>query len=574
MIYTYLFEVKSIQAYLFESTKLRDVIAASERLDRLIDSNDDNLLFEVLQASGLSSDLTAKLSFSKPAADVDIHFLRCKGGAFYAYATQKSALETLRSNWTLALNTLFPSLVYTDALQQGETLAQAMDSGHAQLAASRNTPSIKLPLATTIAQRYPRTGKLAVPVGKMAMRGSAGEEKELDLETERHRQAYYNLDLREGAALQHRFTPDKLISKIRYPLDFETSFEFGPKQSDLSREQKDAIKDMALIHIDGNGLGKILMKLREELPSDDVNLYQTGFRLFSEALGAATITAAKSATQKLYEQVLTEGYDAKDTVTLPMRPVVLGGDDLTLFCRADLALDYANHFNHAFKQASKEELKVFFDKKYLSTDSLSDYLTASGGILFHKASHPFMHSHHLVEALCDKAKTITKAAVEGSDKVGPDAIAIYRVSNATQSNLADILTQAQTHTTEKGDIVMAQCAYFTYQSDKQNPMHSSHLQNLKALVKLSNNKKAPIPMTRWRQMATELSLANFAEAQRLFFRGRDLCKDATLLRQLDDCLIALNPQQQAEWYWSEGDNMHTFINDLLIVDHYQHVEAK
>lgn len=161
MIYCYFFEAKSIQAYLFGSGKLRDVIAASERLDRFIDSDKTSLLHHVLTQAQLDSDL---LDENCPDRDDLIRFLRCKGGAFYCYAKQKDPLLKLRSLWTLTIEQMFPSLQYTDALTHGEVLKDVIDATHQQLAANRNTPTIKLPIASAPAHRTALTGNAAVPL--------------------------------------------------------------------------------------------------------------------------------------------------------------------------------------------------------------------------------------------------------------------------------------------------------------------------------------------------------------------------------------------------------------------------
>ncbi len=144
MSYVYLFEVKSIQQYLFSSGKLKDVISASERLDRLIDSDESSVLRQVLNAAGLESDID---DVKKERSMGMINFLRCKGGAFYAYCNEQEPLQQLRALWTLTVSQLFPSLVFSDTLAEGNTLQSAMEKGHQQLAVDRNTPRITLPTA-------------------------------------------------------------------------------------------------------------------------------------------------------------------------------------------------------------------------------------------------------------------------------------------------------------------------------------------------------------------------------------------------------------------------------------------
>ncbi|MFA0704002.1 hypothetical protein AB4618_26400, partial [Vibrio sp. 10N.222.48.A8] len=111
----------------------------------------------------------------------------------------------------------------------------------------------------------------------------------LDVDTERHRQAYQNFELRRDAALQHRFTPESLRGEIGYPIDFEDEFEFADDSAVLNHQQRDAIKDMALIHIDGNGLGILLMKLKSALNNESERRFRQTYRAFSDTLNIATV---------------------------------------------------------------------------------------------------------------------------------------------------------------------------------------------------------------------------------------------------------------------------------------------
>lgn len=589
MIYAYLFEAKSIQHYLFNSGKLKDVISASERLDRLVDDSPTSVLSRVLTTVNLSSDLHEQ---ETELNSDGIYFLRCKGGAFYAYCHQEEPLQQLRSIWTLTLTQLFPSLVVTDALVSGDSLQTALDEGHAQLAADRNAPQVSFPIAPAIAERYNRTGNAAIPLSEFAIRAtqeSEAQDSSLDIETEKHRQAYQSFELRDNAALQDRFTPDDLKGQVYYPINFEKEFEFEGDKSALKRSQRDAIKNMALIHIDGNGLGLLLMALKEALPKNEAD-YRKGFRQFSTALNKATVAAAQIATQELYEQVESEGVtrDQLGRMTLPMRPVVLGGDDITLFCRADLALQYSRTFCEHFKDASKLALKELFDT-YLKSSELLPFITASGGILYHKANHPFMHSHHLVEALCDKAKALTKRiyAEDKTQKVGPAALALYRVSNATQLGLGDITKQSLTHSINENDsITMGLQSYFvsdeeceTEKGTRTTSLRS--FQIIDELVALSNDKNTSVSMAKWRQMATHIALGDMEEARRIYHRSVGQCNNKEKIEKLTDVLSRLKPaeaQQELEspWYWftqnGSSKQMATMINDLLIVDHYKRSE--
>lgn len=559
MVYTYLFEAKGIQGYLFRSGKLKDLVAASERLDRLIDDHDHSVLAQVLCNAGLSHDL---LDPGLAADTVEIHFTRCKGGAFYCYANSRTPLLRLRQLWTLTLQQLFPSLEFADALCAGETLAEAMAQGHPLLAASRNAPTFKFPVATAICDHYSRTGLAAVPLSVQASRAVHQDDladQRLDLDTEHHRQAYQWLELRHEKLLgKFSGTDNHNLSQVTFPLDFE---EF-PYAGD--------VKDIALIHVDGNGLGILLRGLQEALKNKSDRDMGKAFRCFSTALAKATQRAACQATEWLYQRCRDEQIPEERSrpLVLPMRPLVLGGDDITLFCRADLALEYASIFCQAFKQFSAEALEPLF-RDYLSENrQLKHYLTASGGVLFHKSGHPFITCHHLVEGLCKEAKQLTKQV---DANVGPAALSFYRLANALAEDIDSLREQSQTFTFADGELRTSLGAYLVEEETTQP------LPNLPALDKLakalSSKKFSAISISKWRQLATLVAQNDVEEARRLYLRATDNIADQH--QPAWDALLAETfgflsggPLPWIGVPENNGESMRSFLADLLIADHF------
>lgn len=576
MIHSYLFEAKSIQSYLFRSGKLKDVIAASERLDSLIDDNRSSLLHRVLIASNLNSDLITNEGITN--TEQSICFIRSKGGAFYCYSNNKTDLATLRSSWTLTVQQLFPSLEFTDALVSAENLQEAIKLGHKQMAADRNTPIIKYPLATAITQRYQRTGQAAVPISPNAKHESK-DDKILDVETDIHRQAYNKLDMSTNAALQDKFTPSKDLKgeTVHYPIDLEKHFNYSASQFG-SKKNKEAIKDIALIHIDGNGLGILLRSLQAVLADKTNAQYCQAFREVSSALAQATQVAAQKATLWLYKKGRYTPENSTKTY-LPMRPLVLGGDDVTLLCRADLALEYSKIFCREFKIASKETLGKIHDKYVLTTEvqgaegtktkaiKIKPYLTASGGILYHKASHPFTHSHNLVEGLCAKAKKLTKSVDKNA---GPAALAFYRLSNSVLNDIDTLTEQSQQFDVQdkhgQHEIDLSLGAYLVDEYTN-NPIT---LANLEKCIALSNEENSAVAINKWRQMATQLSMGNKTEADRIYQRAIDLASDISKKKLLEQLQIISEKPQLDKWYWEKNLNekLQCIISDILVIDHF------
>lgn len=132
---------------------------------------------------------------------------------------------------------------------------------------------------------------------------------------------------------------------------------------------------IAIIHADGNGLGQIVQQFGHD---------REKFKKFSDDLDKNTKAAAVSAYEyirKIY----------KWNTIIPIRPIVLGGDDFTVICRADLALDYVTKFIEEFESKNK-----------------AYNLTACAGIAYIKSSFPFYYGYELAESLCSAAKKDTK----------------------------------------------------------------------------------------------------------------------------------------------------------------------
>lgn len=580
-MHLYLFEVKSVQPYLFASGKLKDVIAASERLDRLIDSSEHSTLYLVMKAAGLSSNL---LKAEEPITHSTIGFIRCKGGAFYAWCHEKEPLQQLRSLWTLTVQQLFPGLEITDALVEGSSLSEALAKGHPQLAASRNTPSVFFPLGTAPTALAPRTGKAAARLSKVAAMethqetslGDAQTQRYIDVDTEQHRQAYWLLKLRQETLLS-KFTGDLAANGFPEDIDFPLDFEKFPGLEAQNQSQQ----DMALLHIDGNGLGLLLRGLQSALRQANCSDHEfaNAFRFFSDALDKATRQAAQAATKELYENTCAK----TGSRMLPMRPIVLGGDDVTLFCHPEHALTYASTFCKTFKSASEKELKWLYNTYLKKAGNIAPYLTASGGILFHKASHPFITCHTIVESLCDEAKKTTKAEAPSDTGVGPSALAFYRLSQAVAGSISELRAQTQTFPLEKKQLMTSLGGYLVEPHKKgTNTPTLAALQRLHELLQpFATGAPAPLSVAKLRQMITELSQNNAKEAITIFERSANAWQKTNsgqwqdLVNAMQDLMPQQSLREGAEWLpkTNEAPIDHTWLSDVLIFAHFKPQET-
>jgi hypothetical protein len=182
---------------------------------------------------------------------------------------------------------------------------------------------------------------------------------------------------------------------------------------------------IAVIHADGNNLGQKIIKLASAVSEDKM---QGAFREMSERLENATIRAAKEAFQTL---------SWKEGSKLPMRPVVLGGDDLTVIMDGRYAIAFTQCFLRAFEEATKEEFSDY--KKKFGVDVFENGFTACAGIAFVKPKYPFHYAVKLSEKLCERAKKVSKLSADA-----PSCLLFHKVHSSFVDDYDDIVKRELT----------------------------------------------------------------------------------------------------------------------------------
>jgi hypothetical protein len=177
---------------------------------------------------------------------------------------------------------------------------------------------------------------------------------------------------------------------------------------------------IAIIHADGNGFGKIIQAIGTDCDK---------LKSFSEILEDVTQQAAQLA----FKAIETK-FDKNDNI--PVRPIILGGDDLTIICRADLAIKYTEKFMQHFESKSEELLKDGLKEAKLKK------LTTCAGIAFIKSSYPFYYGYDLAEKLCDEAKKEAKG--KPVDGLAPSCLMFHKVKDSFIENYETIVKRELT----------------------------------------------------------------------------------------------------------------------------------
>jgi hypothetical protein len=166
---------------------------------------------------------------------------------------------------------------------------------------------------------------------------------------------------------------------------------------------------LAVVHADGNGLGKIFLEFERYLSDhDDPNRhYINQLREFSIALEEATEAAFIRALDAF--PPLQRRGKHKNPYILPIVPLVLGGDDLTVICAGRYALEFTRRYLHAFEQETADTQRRHGIIPAISARALAcPHLSACAGVAIIKPHFPFHSAYTLAEELLKSAKLVKR----------------------------------------------------------------------------------------------------------------------------------------------------------------------
>lgn len=198
-----------------------------------------------------------------------------------------------------------------------------------------------------------------------------------------------------------------------------------------------ALDWLAVIHADGNGLGEIFLNFENYIENPlDNREYINQLRQFSVALDVCTEEAFLSALN-----TFTPGDDG----LIPVVPLVLGGDDLTVICEGKGALKFTKVFLTAFEQetASSSHVEGIIPKiakKALQVERLS----ACAGVAIIKPHFPFSVAYDLSEELMKSAKQVKKKVTNKNTQPYPcSAIDFHILYDSSDVELGKIRSKLE-----------------------------------------------------------------------------------------------------------------------------------
>ncbi|MBE1533973.1 Cas10/Cmr2 second palm domain-containing protein [Actinomadura algeriensis] len=150
---------------------------------------------------------------------------------------------------------------------------------------------------------------------------------------------------------------------------------------------------VAVVHADGNAMGKVFREFPQLMTGDDDPFgYVERFRELSAGVDECTRTAFRRTVEEL------------DGEVPKLLPLVLGGDDVTVVCDGDLALPFAERYLANFAEESAAHPHV--GQRMREAGYELERLGACAGVAIVKRNYPFHSAADLAEELTAEAKRV------------------------------------------------------------------------------------------------------------------------------------------------------------------------
>lgn len=380
-----LFDTRSIQKYIFSGNKLRTNIGASYIVDQVFETD----LMATVKAVFPSLDSeswrkgTGKQTIVPLKSDCYVAYIG-GGNALLLFKNDISVdLKSIVTTFTKKLLTTYPGLKTGAAIGELDfTTQDAYDASLGKLFKKlKQYQSTVFPVVNV-----PYTG-LTLPC---EVNGEAANfyDTEHKIGVESGDSRYYSQEVWAKTKASDKANDhlsdifkDVLKGKYKFPMELN---KLG---------QKDTEQDIAIVHIDGNQMGVRFSKAKKlaERSALSHQVKEKTINAFRNLLGDIV------KEYDLYADYLDlhDGY-------LPIRPLILGGDDVTFVCAARVAVTYARRFMN-----------------YMNTDDGIIKIGPStihtcAGIAILPQAYPFFRGYELAEQLCGAAKGESRKVPDSS----------------------------------------------------------------------------------------------------------------------------------------------------------------
>lgn len=382
MCYSVLLDTVSIQQYIFRSSKLKDNIGASFLVEQVYHKFLRDALIKTFKHKTKQEIVDVLRAWHQKPDQININNTNdffevgyIGGGNALLLFNKIDHAKFLIKEWTRSLLVIAPGLVTASAMNEQfipENARQGLKQLLERLEQNKNQY-----IPQTVIQRHGITAECS----------RSGYSMESWLKED----SVYISDVSMAKIVQSKEATEEMEKRFIKELE-KGKYCFSNELGQLGH-RKEEDSHIAIVHIDGNEMGK---RFKEQTTLPAIRKLSIGLTDKTELCMKYLIETIT----KRFEDVQTAlGYDTEekrkkyptgdqDKPVIPLRPLVIGGDDVTFVCNGKLGVYLA---------------KLFLEK-FTEKDFMGKPLSACAGIAITKEKYPFYRGYELAEQLCTRAK--------------------------------------------------------------------------------------------------------------------------------------------------------------------------
>lgn len=391
-----IFDTRSIQNYIYSGNLLRTNIGASYIVDRIFSETLIETLEEIFPKENFSyAEDTAwdNIKDDKKLWENMKNWCVAYIGGGNAWVLFDAEKEDKRrevvKNFTLKLLTIRPGLKVGVAFGElneldGNLNQDGVDALYAKLKDNQNNifPAVNVPYSglTLSCEINGETANFCDAYGKI---------KPLDEIRFYSMETAVKADISADAnkSLKSRF--DDIFKLKNSPVRMK-NFDFPMEIDKLG--QKTGENYFSIVHVDGNNMG---VKFSSCKNLTDRRRLSREIRRKTEGAFADLLLKIIAAKENgLFDKVL----NFTDEKILPIRPLIIGGDDVTFICPANMAIIFTKTLMEILNAETSANSPEH------STQIISSKMDCCAGIAILPTAYPFFRGYKLSEQLCDEAK--------------------------------------------------------------------------------------------------------------------------------------------------------------------------
>ena len=425
-MYLVLIETSGNQNYIFSTNKLKENIGASEltyragtswvleAVDKVRGASESidevgKSVEEGIDNTISANDLRKKLQDEKEIelANTEVEIIIATSGKALLLTKKKETAKSIIRYVTHKATKYAPGLdvcgVISKPFEWGNGLSEAINEiykKHEEYRSYKPSPHLRF-LRLPMIDECATSGLPATDVdtktadGKPVVRSSVSFSK----------RRYGEIGRKRIENILKEYDPDFSFSRSIRALNEE---DFSEDKDE--NEQSKKLDWLAVIHADGNGLGEIFLKFKDHIKNViDSNKNQEVDRIYVNYLRKFSI-AIDICNEKAFNDAL-KAFPKNKNGLIPIMPIVLGGDDLTVVCDGKTAIEFTKKFLTAFEKETKCKSQEHLDGiiPEIAAEALGvSRLSACAGIAIIKPKFPFSVAYHLAESLMKSAKEVKK----------------------------------------------------------------------------------------------------------------------------------------------------------------------